>query len=62
MIENENSDHRHWILQIRISLGIMFDLKPTILIFWTKFVRNEYFRLKTEKADITIEFCTFELV
>ena len=62
MIENENSDHRHWILQIRISLGIMFDLKPTILIFWTKFVRNKYFRSKTKKVNITIEFYIFELV
>ena len=62
MIEKENSNHRHWILHIRISLGIMFDLKPTILIFWTKFVRSEYFRSKTEKVNITIEFCIFELV
>ena len=56
------SEHHHWILHIWISLGIKFQLKLTILIFWTKFAQKGYFWEKTEKVNITIEFCMFELV
>ena len=43
------------------SLGIKFHLKPTTLIFWTKFAQKQYFWLKTEKANSPIEFSIFEL-
>ena len=33
---NRKSEHDHWILHVRISLGTKFQLKLTILIFWTK--------------------------
>ena len=59
--QNKKSEHHHWILYIRIVLGTKFQLKLKILIFWTKFVQIGYFRSKTEKVNITIEFCTFEL-
>ena len=52
-----------WILHIQISLSTNFHLKLTIAIFWTKFgKKGSYFQSKTDKTDITIEFCIFELV
>ena len=39
-----------------------FQLKPTILTFWTKFHLTGCFQSKAEKINITIEFCMFELV
>ena len=51
LVENEKSE-RHWILHIRISLGINFHLKQTIqtiLTFWTKFVRKGHFSSQTKK-------------
>ena len=33
-IKNGQSEHHHWILHIRISLGTKFQLKLTILIFF----------------------------
>ena len=49
-------------MYIRINLDIDFQLKLTILIFWTKLTQIGYFRLKTEKMNITIEFSKLELV
>ena len=40
---------------------LKFQLKVTILIFWTKFVQKLYFWSKTEKVIITIELCILEL-
>ena len=57
-----NSKHYHWILDFRNSLDTKFQLKLTILIFWTKFAKKGYFQSKAEKLNITIEFCIFELV
>ena len=48
---NGKSDHLHWILNVRISLGTKFHLKLKILIFWTKFAQNGYFWLKTENYE-----------
>ena len=48
-------------MHIEISLGTKFQLKLTILIFWTKFFLKRYFRPKTEKMSSTTEFCIFEL-
>ena len=30
------------------------------MIVWTNFAQNKYFPSKTEKGNITIEFCIFE--
>ena len=50
-MENRKSE-QHWILHIQIILGTQFQLKLTILIFWTKFARKGYFSSKTEKLNI----------
>ena len=49
-------------MYIRISLGIKFQLKLTILIFWTKFALKGCFRSKTEKVNTIIELWLLELV
>ena len=61
-VKNGKSGHYHLILHIQIKLDDIFQLKLTILIFWTKFIQERYFRFKTEKMNITIEFCIFELI
>ena len=43
-------------------LGAKFQPRLRILIFWTKCGLKSYFKSKTEKVNITIEFCIFELV
>ena len=50
------SGQRHWILHIWIRLATKFQLKFTILSFWTKFTQKGYFQFKTEKVNITIQF------
>ena len=45
-----------------ISLGIKFQLKPTILVFWTKFAQKGCFLSIAEKVNSSIEFAIFELV
>ena len=62
LVKNENNEHRHWILYIWISLGTKFQLKLTILIFWTKFAQKGFFRSKAEEVKVTIEFYMFEIV
>ena len=62
LVSNRKSEHHHWILHIRISVGTKFQLKLTSLIFWTKFLPKGYFQSKTNKMNTTIEFCIFELV
>ena len=47
---------------MELVVGTKFQLKLTILIFWTKFAQKACFRSKTEKMNITIELCIFELV
>ena len=63
-IENDNREHCHWVLHIslRISLSIKFHLKLRILTVCNKFARKRYFRSKTKKMNIAIEFCIFHLV
>ena len=51
VFENEKSEHQHRILHIRFHVKIRFQLKLTILTFWTKFSQNGYFRSKTEKVN-----------
>ena len=55
-VENRKSELHFWILFTPIILGTKFQLKLIILIFWTKFAQKEYFRSKTEKVNITIQF------
>ena len=55
------AEHFYWILHIRISRSTKFWLKLTISNFWTKFVPKKYFRLKTEKMNLFIEFWIFKL-
>ena len=56
-VGNKISEYHHWILHIRINVGSRFQLKITILIFWTKFAQKGYFHFqsKTEKVNITID-------
>ena len=44
-----------------MSLGTKYQNKLTILIFWTKFTQKGHLRSKSEKVNITTEFCTFKL-
>ena len=59
-VKNSKSESHHWILYIWISLDMKFQLKLTILIFWTKFTQKVYFQSKKEKVNITIDFYTFK--
>ena len=52
-VQNEKSEHHHWILHIRIT---KFQLKLTILIFWTKLAKKGYFQSKWEKVSTAKEF------
>ena len=45
--KTEKSEHHYWILHICIILGTKFQLKVTILIFWTKFALKRYFLSET---------------
>ena len=61
-VENKKSEHHHYFLHIRISIGTKFQLKLTILIFLTRLTQQGYFQLKTEKVNSTNEFWILELV
>ena len=61
-IKNWKIGHHHWILHIWVSPGTKFQLKLTILIFWTKFAQKGYFQSKSEKMNTTIKFCIFKSV
>ena len=61
-VQKKLNEHHYWILNIWIRLSTTFQLRLTIVIFWTKFAKNgSYFQSKTDKIDTTIEFCIFEL-
>ena len=58
-VENRKNQHHH--LHIRISLGIDFQLKVTILIFFSRNLpKKRCFQSKTGKMDITIFKLVFE--
>ena len=61
-VKIEKSEQHHWLQHIRFSVGTKFQSQLTIFTFWTKFAQKGYFQSKTEKLNITIEFCMFELV
>ena len=48
---NRKREDHHWILHTRLSLDTKFQLKQTVLIFWTKFSQKGYFLSKTEKIE-----------
>ena len=48
-IENRKTEPHHRVFHIRISLNTKFQLKLTLLTFWTKFVQNRYFQSKKIK-------------
>ena len=58
-VKNRKSEQHHWILLIRISLGIKFHLQ--YWQFGPNLPKKEQFRSKTKKVNSIIEFCIFEL-
>ena len=48
--QNYRKSTSHWILHVWINLGTKFQLKLTILIFWTKFFQKGYFWSKKKKS------------
>ena len=64
LVQNRKSKYHHVILHIRISLSSKFQLKLTILSFWTKFTQKWYFQSKAEQADQGLQafaFCEVNL-
>ena len=49
-VKNQKTDHHHWNLHIRISLGIKLHCKLIILIFLTKFAQKRLFLVKKRKS------------
>ena len=49
------------IFKLVISLCSKFQLKLTILIFWTKLPIKWWFPFKTKKVNTAIGFCTFDI-
>ena len=45
---------------MRNGVDSTFELKETILDFFTKFAQKEFFQSKTVKVSITIKYCKFE--
>ena len=57
--------HKKWTSLLNSSYSSTnFQLKLTIVIFWTRFVKkgSYYFWSKTDKINTTTECCIFELV
>ena len=48
---NQKSEHGHWILHIKISLGIKFDLKLKILIFLDQIIPKKVFPAENERIE-----------
>ena len=58
-VQNRKSEHHHWILHIRNSLGTNFQLKLKILNFGIELTQKGYFQSKKEKKG---KIYIFELV
>ena len=56
------NEPQHWILHIRISLGIKSYFEQTILNFGTRFVQTGNLWSNTEKVSMTIKFYIFQLL
>ena len=51
LVKNRKFQFHHWILHIRDSLGTKFQVKMTVLIFWTKFLpKKSVFVLNHKKS------------
>ena len=50
LVENGNTDHHHWILQIQFSVDAKFQLKTAILVFWTTFAQKELLPVKNRES------------
>ena len=61
----KKSKQHHPILHVQNSLGTKFQVKVTILNFWTKngikYARRVFLISKRKKKKFTIEFYIFEL-
>ena len=54
LVKKGKSEHNQWTLHIRISLGTIFQLKLTFLMFWTKFAQKRYLQSETEKLHLRV--------
>ena len=61
-IKTKKSEQPLWILNIVISLSANYQVKPIVLIFWTKFAQKGYSQSKTDEMNTTTELWIFELV
>ena len=61
-IKTKKSEQPLWILNIVISLSANYQVKPILLIFWTKFAQKRYCQSKTDEMNTTTELWIFELV
>ena len=65
LVQRRINEHHYQTQNIWISLDTKFHSKTTILIFYTKFVKNEHFRTNAGQArqiNITTKFSILELV
>ena len=46
--------HQRQILHVRNSLGTKFQVKLTILKFWSKITQKEHFRSKKEEKNLHV--------
>ena len=53
--EKQKSKYHHLIIHW-VSLSTKYQLKQTILNFWTKFAQKRNFHPETEKVNITVNF------
>ena len=61
-IFNLKREYHHRFLRIQVSLDNKLHFKQTILKSCTKSTQKGYFRSKTKKVNITVEFFVFELI
>ena len=47
-VKNKKREHHRWIVHIQVSLDTKFQLKITVLIFWTEYAQKWYFQTKME--------------
>ena len=53
-VENRKSEHHHGNVYILISLDTKFELKLTILSFWTKFTQKKVFPVENRASILKI--------
>ena len=50
-VKNRKNEYHHWVRHIRISLSNKFQIKVTILSFWTKFIQNWLFPSSNKQTN-----------